>query len=757
MFELTLKGYNYVIKDNKYIFTFVKNTKNPCIILNFQNSFDVYNTNIYKVELKLYNNNNFDISLSINEHNEIICISSKQTKIVYLNLTIKNITIKPLKPLYKLCNIIIESIIINNANIMNIFNKLKNITIPTLPIPPNFPDLSPKSISIKKINPQSISIITLVRNNKEYLKTSVSSLLKQTNQNWENIIINDGSTYEIEYEDFLTCEELIEYKNKIKIINLSNWQGIVKCHKIGIINAQYDIVGILDVDDTLHETAIEKVLNIYETTREENIFVYTNFYYCDNLLNILNKGYASQISKDSCLLNDRCGNHFKSFLRKYYYLTSGFDDDLLFGAEDQDILFKLEEYCKPIYLNECLYYYRTYSKNNVTSSISCLKKASRYSYYLSILKNIMTRYKNINSYIQIYNNKDDIEYLNKQYNNNFIEKDGIKYYFELKSNNIYLKTLEPNLTILEKYLQLFIKTTQFKFPVSLSWNYKYNDLIPIDSSNINDSNNINDSSNIMLELNTFNKIHPNTYFDEIYIINMKHEAHKKERIQKIFGKYNIHCTFIEAVNGIEHMEEFNKTKLQSPGVYGYSMSMVKIFKDAIAKKHNKIWVCDDDIILHKNFDIKFDEYIKCIPYSWKVLYFGLSGPWQINQNTFLSSFNYDKKYTNNLTGCDGSFAVGYDKTMFKKIIKIAKKMIYPFDTQLIEYLNNMLSIEKYAFYPQIVIADTVKKSTIVNYEEETNIIQNIERNHLRFNVNLDNFDLESMENNKYYDLKCIKY
>jgi GR25 family glycosyltransferase involved in LPS biosynthesis len=449
-------------------------------------------------------------------------------------------------------------------------------------------------------------------------------------------------------------------------------------------------------------------------------------------------------------------------MRKYYFLTYGYDDDLIFGSEDQDILFKLEEFCKPIFIDECLYYYRTYDSNDITSSISCLKKTSKFSYYLCILKNIYSRYKNINMYLVIYNNKDNYDYL--QDNRLYIESikyNDIKYFIQLQSNGINLITIHDT-NVIDKYFQIYKEIKQDKFNVKINWDYQLNTFVVVETKQDKFNINLNYQSNIFtvvetnsFDLKKFSLIHPNIYFDQIYVINLKHEKSKRERITKIFDKYNIKCNFVEAVHGYDptHEESFKNTKLKSPGVYGYSLSMIKIFNDAIEKGHNKILVCDDDIILHKNFDTKFDECIKSVPFSWKVLFFGLSGPWSFNVNTFLYNFNYDNKFITNLISCDGSFCVGYDKTMFNFIIEQIQKFELPYDTQVIKYLNENLSIEKYAFYPQIVIADTVKKSTIVNYQEEMSVMKNFERNHLRFMVNINEFDIDSMENNNYDELK----
>lgn len=586
----------------------------------------------------------------------------------------------------------------------------------------------------------SITIITLIRSDIKYLKTSIGSLLNQTNDNWNSVIINDGMGKNIELKDFLTQEQISKFKNKIKIINNADWNGIIKSHKLGIINSMTEIVGILDCDDKLAPEAIDKVLNIYNNSEKENIFVYTNFYYCDENLKIQKIGFSKKINKS--LLSERIANHFKTFNRKYYFLTTGYDDDLIFGGEDQDILFKLEEYCHPVFLNEPLYYYRTYTEQNITSSISCMKRAARYSYYLSIFKNILSRYSNLNFQIMIFNSSNDIKYLETNYLYTYSTIiDNIKYYVMLQSNDINIMVIKDN-KIINKYIKLYTENNTNKFNVYIDWDYLTNNIVIMDKNTF--------------ELEKFRLIHPNTYFDEIYIINLKSDIKKKERLENIFLKYKIKCTFFEAVRGTDNMDLFEKTKLKTPGILGYSLSMINIFNDAIKKNHNKILICDDDIILHKNFDTKFDEYIKSVPYSWKVLFLGLSGPWSFNVNTFLYHLDVNKKFITNLISCDGSFCVAYDKSMFQTILEITKKFELPFDTGIIKYLNNNLNIEKYAFYPQIVIADTLKKSLIVNYQDEMSTIKNFERNHLRFMVNVDNFDLDSMENNGYHQLKIIK-
>lgn len=545
-----------------------------------------------------------------------------------------------------------------------------------------------------------ISIITLVRNNKHYLKTSMESLLKQTNNNWECIIINDGSRYEVEYSDFLSEYEKNKFGNKFKIINLKEWRGTIKCQKIGMLHSNYEIIGILDVDDMLHETCIDKVLNIYDNGKY-NIFVCTNYYNCDSDLNIIDKGCSNYIKKN--LLNDRNCVRFRTFRKYYYYLTDGYDDDLIFGAEDQDILWKIEVFCNLIILDECLYYYR---KN--IYSISILNKASRYCYYLAILKNIYKRFGNYNTYLKLDNGRKC-----------------------LYSNDIFIQEINED-------MNKDINTENKKnFPVEIKWNHAKNKF---------------DISNVKLDIEKFRIITLNKYFDNIYVINLKKDINKRNRIKNIFKNYDFE--FFEAICGIEepHLSNYNNNNynktLRLPGAYGYSLTMIKIFEDALEKKYKKILVCDDDIILHNDFEKLFDKNIREIPFDWKVLFFGMMGPREF-KNTFLENYDYEKPYITNFNTCDGSHCVGYDRELFQTIINETKKFKKPFDDQLVDCLteNKILS---FSFYPYLVIQDTMS-STIRDVSENTN--ENYLNNYFLFKTNIDNYDLKSLIDNKYEKIK----
>lgn len=113
-----------------------------------------------------------------------------------------------------------------------------------------------------------ISIITSVYNTESYLKECLDSLLNQTNQDFELIIINDGSK-----DDSLKI--IKNYENKIKnmiIIDKKN-TGVADSRNKGLERATGDYMMFLDSDDYLETDAIEKIIyNIKENIAD--IYMY---------------------------------------------------------------------------------------------------------------------------------------------------------------------------------------------------------------------------------------------------------------------------------------------------------------------------------------------------------------------------------------------------------------------------------------------------------------------------------------------------
>jgi len=103
-------------------------------------------------------------------------------------------------------------------------------------------------------NPK-ISIITVIKNNKEYIEKNILSLLNQNYQNYEHIIIDGGSTD--------GSKEIIKkYEKNIAHFISEKDQGIYDAMNKGIDLATGEIIGILNSDDFFYENALQ-IVKIY--------------------------------------------------------------------------------------------------------------------------------------------------------------------------------------------------------------------------------------------------------------------------------------------------------------------------------------------------------------------------------------------------------------------------------------------------------------------------------------------------------------
>lgn len=117
-----------------------------------------------------------------------------------------------------------------------------------------------------------ISIIVPIYNAEKYLNKCIKSLINQTKQELEFVLVNDGSTD--------TSEDIIKsYKDKrIKYFKNKN-QGIGKTRNFGIEKATGKYIMFLDSDDYLATHACEELFNKAE---KENLdLVINNFYRVD--------------------------------------------------------------------------------------------------------------------------------------------------------------------------------------------------------------------------------------------------------------------------------------------------------------------------------------------------------------------------------------------------------------------------------------------------------------------------------------------
>ena len=239
----------------------------------------------------------------------------------------------------------------------------------------------------------------------------------------------------------------------------------------------------------------------------------------------------------------------------------------------------------------------------------------------------------------------------------------------------------------------------------------------------------------------------NYYFSKIYILNLKRQDKKRERIIRLMEKNSINnYTLFDAINGYtephytdwkkyklipfdEGEQKLKRKKIGSAGVWGNLISVRDILITAKKNNENRILFFEDDIILHKNFNKEFTENIRQVPDDWLIILLGAS----INQ---LDSSS--KKINSNIYTCgkmvSGGFSICIDNKIYDELIDECNKFNNPFDNGPLDYVINKYYNKCYIMYPNIVICN-VEESTLRNNTSSMSKYSKLVK------WNLNNFDL----------------
>jgi len=106
------------------------------------------------------------------------------------------------------------------------------------------------------MNTDLISIVTVVFNGEKYIESTIKSILSQSYENIEYIIVDGGSNDK-------TLDIIGSYNDKIDYWISEKDKGISDAFNKGIGLARGEIIGLINADDYLNEDSIRFVMNSY--------------------------------------------------------------------------------------------------------------------------------------------------------------------------------------------------------------------------------------------------------------------------------------------------------------------------------------------------------------------------------------------------------------------------------------------------------------------------------------------------------------
>lgn len=156
-----------------------------------------------------------------------------------------------------------------------------------------------------------VSIVIPVYNRKDYLEEMIVCVINQTYQNWELLLIDDGSTND-------TIELMEEFSSKDKRIKVLKRESLPKgapvCRNIGLNNACGEYIVFFDSDDIITKTCIQKRVEFMETHKDIDFAIFPAISF--NELSELNNKKIYQITSVEGLELDK--NNLLSVIRGEY-------------------------------------------------------------------------------------------------------------------------------------------------------------------------------------------------------------------------------------------------------------------------------------------------------------------------------------------------------------------------------------------------------------------------------------------------------
>lgn len=205
--------------------------------------------------------------------------------------------------------------------------------------------------------PVKVSVVLPTFNQSKYLLGAIQSVLNQTNQDFEFIIVNDGSTDE-------TAQLLARINHpKIHVITQSN-QGLPAALNAGFAVARGEYWTWTSTDNIVSANWLEELVNALDQAPAEIGYAFSFYAVMDENEKILYVNRDQRFDLPTLLMRHR-GN--ASFLyRSDLAKKVGLYDVSLAYAEDLDMWVRMAEVTRAVHVESVLYYYRQHSHSMTT-------------------------------------------------------------------------------------------------------------------------------------------------------------------------------------------------------------------------------------------------------------------------------------------------------------------------------------------------------------------------------------------------------
>lgn len=245
---------------------------------------------------------------------------------------------------------------------------------------------------------KKVTVIVPIYNVEQYLKRCVDSILLQTYQELEIILVNDGSTD----NSLQLCNQMVQQDHRIRLIDKVNG-GLSDARNAGLKQATGEFVCFIDSDDFILPTMIEKMVNQAEVDQADICVCDMEYLYDDGTKSFASGGLVEKKSVQEMpelirINNSACNKLFKtSMFQDIQFPVGKYYEDL---ATVPILLYKANKITKvdePFYV----YYQRTGSIAHTASKkifdiydaiASCIDYVQEHGHEAEILKELYHLY-----------------------------------------------------------------------------------------------------------------------------------------------------------------------------------------------------------------------------------------------------------------------------------------------------------------------------------------------------------------------------
>jgi glycosyltransferase involved in cell wall biosynthesis len=201
------------------------------------------------------------------------------------------------------------------------------------------------------------SVVIPLYNKELSIESTIKSVLEQSFQDFEIVIINDGST-----DDSIDIIKEIK-EDRIRIIHQKN-QGVSAARNKGIEEANFEWIALLDADDLWKKDHLETFVNLIDKY-PNHLFFASSFKYSTPRVSVINRPDVEDYEikdyfKESLTEHLVCTDVV--IINKICFETDKYNEDFVRG-EDIDLWARLARKYKIIKSNKVTAIYRTEAEN----------------------------------------------------------------------------------------------------------------------------------------------------------------------------------------------------------------------------------------------------------------------------------------------------------------------------------------------------------------------------------------------------------